>query len=124
MTQTVTLPLWLYLILLAAAALAALEWLLLPSVRWYFRRKMKRVIQEINVRLERCGAHVYIPRADRDYAITVGVRMLTLRRLISERDGLYGASRDQVAVLNYYANSIAYLVERTGSVPQAHVASA
>ncbi len=51
MTQTVTLPLWLYLILLALAALAALEWMLLPSVRWYFRRKMNRMIREIGVRL-------------------------------------------------------------------------
>ena len=51
MTQTVTLPLWLYLVLLALAALAALEWLLLPSVRWYFRRKVNRVIEEIGVRL-------------------------------------------------------------------------
>jgi glycerol-3-phosphate O-acyltransferase len=86
--------------------------------------ELKSAVHELMIRLERCGAHVYIPRADRDYAITVGVRMLTLRRLISERDGLYGANRDQVVVLNYYANSIAHLVERTGSVPQAHVASA
>ncbi|MEK7876812.1 MAG: 1-acyl-sn-glycerol-3-phosphate acyltransferase, partial [Pseudomonadota bacterium] len=51
MTQTVALPLWLFVILLVLAALAALEWLLLPGVRWYFRRKVARVIEEINVRL-------------------------------------------------------------------------
>ena len=51
MSQTVTLPLWFYVVLLAAAALAVLEWLLLPGVRWYFRRKMNRVIAEIGVRL-------------------------------------------------------------------------
>ena len=50
MTQTVALPLWLFVILLLLAALAALEWLLLPSVRWYLRRKVDRVIREINVR--------------------------------------------------------------------------
>jgi len=31
MTQTVALPLWLFVILLVLAALAALEWLLLPG---------------------------------------------------------------------------------------------
>ena len=50
MTQAVTLPLWLFVILLLLAALAALEWLLLPSVRWYLRRKVAGVIREINVR--------------------------------------------------------------------------
>ena len=51
MTQTVALPLWAFGLLLALAVLAALEWLLLPSVRWYFRRKVRGVISEISVRL-------------------------------------------------------------------------
>jgi glycerol-3-phosphate O-acyltransferase len=51
MTQTVTLPLWLYAVLLALAVLAVLDWLLVPGVRWYMRRKMDRVIREIGVRL-------------------------------------------------------------------------
>ena len=33
------------------------------------------------------GAHVYVPRGDFDYALTVGLRMLRLRRLIEERHG-------------------------------------
>ena len=33
MTQTVALPLWLYVILLALAAQALVEWCLLPGVR-------------------------------------------------------------------------------------------
>jgi glycerol-3-phosphate O-acyltransferase len=37
------------------------------------------------------GAHIYVPRHDQDYAIGVGLRMLTLRRIVEERDGLYCA---------------------------------
>ena len=39
--------------------------------------------------LEGRGAHVYVPRGDQDYAIDVGLRMLTLRHLVSEVDGLF-----------------------------------
>ncbi len=51
MTQPITLPLWVFIVLAALALLAALEWLLLPGVRWYFRRKVRGVIDEISVRL-------------------------------------------------------------------------
>jgi hypothetical protein len=37
--------------------------------------------------LEHWGADVYIPSVDRDYAISVGLRMLTLRHLVLEEDG-------------------------------------
>ena len=55
------------------------------------------------------GAHIYIPRTDRDYAVDVGLRMLTLRHLVEEKDGLYAADPDHVPVLRYYANSIRHL---------------
>ena len=51
MTQSVSLPLWVFVLLSCLALLAALEWFLLPGVRWYFRRKVRRVIDEISVRL-------------------------------------------------------------------------
>ena len=51
MTQVISLPLWLLVALLAVALAAALQWFLLPGVRWYFRRKVRGVIDEINVRL-------------------------------------------------------------------------
>jgi len=60
--------------------------------------------------LERAGAHVYIPRADQDYAVTVGLRMLTLRKLVAESDGLYAAVPGEVPLLSYYANSIRHLL--------------
>ena len=40
-------------------------------------------------RLAAGGAHVHIPRGDQDYAIEVGLRMLRLRHLVAEVDGLY-----------------------------------
>jgi glycerol-3-phosphate O-acyltransferase len=51
MTSVVALPLWLALLLVAFAVLAAVEWLLLPGVRWWLRRRINRVIGEINTRL-------------------------------------------------------------------------
>jgi glycerol-3-phosphate O-acyltransferase len=60
--------------------------------------------------LEGAGAHVYIPRRDQDYAVVAGLRMLTLRRLVEERDGLFAARPEERPLLTYYANSIAHLV--------------
>ena len=51
MTATVTLPLW--LVVLVLAAIAALDRILAPSVRWYFRRRMERVVARLNKRLVR-----------------------------------------------------------------------
>jgi glycerol-3-phosphate O-acyltransferase len=59
--------------------------------------------------LSRRGAHVYVPRKDREYAITVGLRMLTLRHLVEEREGLYAARPEELRLLTYYANSVAHL---------------
>lgn len=53
MTQTVAVPLWLLLLILGFALIAFLSHFLFPSVRWYFRRRMERVIAQVNSRLER-----------------------------------------------------------------------
>ncbi|QQS14654.1 MAG: 1-acyl-sn-glycerol-3-phosphate acyltransferase [Rhodospirillales bacterium] len=56
------------------------------------------------------GAKLYVPRGDRDYAVHVGLRMLTLRRLVlRDDDGVYTINTADAAVLRYYANSIAHL---------------
>ena len=52
---------------------------------------------------------MYVPRQDFDYALNVGLRMLLLRRLIGERDGLYYAQAEELPLLRYYANSISHL---------------
>ena len=51
MASTVTLPTWIFVLLLLLAAWAILDRLLVPGVRWYLRRKVNRVIREINTRL-------------------------------------------------------------------------
>jgi glycerol-3-phosphate O-acyltransferase len=66
--------------------------------------------------LEAAGAHVYIPRKDQDYAIVAGLRMLTLRHLAEERDGLYAAKPEEMHVLRYYANSIVHLLVPASAV--------
>jgi glycerol-3-phosphate O-acyltransferase len=61
--------------------------------------------------LEGRGTYVHIPRADRDYAISVGLRMLTLRHLVLETDGSYRANPKELILLKYYANAIVHLFE-------------
>ena len=59
-------------------------------------------------KLEEDGAHIYVPRQDRDYAISAGLRMLTLRRLVREEEGAFVAERREEKLLAYYANSIGH----------------
>ena len=56
--------------------------------------------------MESNKAHTYIPRQDRDYAVSAGLRMLTLRHLVKEKDGLYRMNQTESNLLRYYANSI------------------
>ncbi len=74
--------------------------------------ELKSAVQELVAAVEAAGAHVYVPRTDRDYALTVGLRMLTLRRLVLERDGLYRANPLELPLLRYYAHSIDHHLER------------
>ncbi|MEY4730095.1 MAG: hypothetical protein RL020_1253 [Pseudomonadota bacterium] len=74
--------------------------------------ELKAEVLDLIQNIEASGGHVYVPRADRDYALGVGLRMLTLRHLIEERDGLYRANPNELPVLNYYANSIAHICAR------------
>ncbi|MFQ5526726.1 MAG: 1-acyl-sn-glycerol-3-phosphate acyltransferase [Thermoanaerobaculia bacterium] len=80
-----------------------------PDREWT-KLEIKSEVGELMAELERRGAHVYVPRSDGDYAIEVGLRALTLRRQLEERDGLYRVRVDARMLLAYYANSIAHLV--------------
>ena len=53
MFETIELPIWFVVIAAIFAAIAALERALIPSVRWYFRRRMQRVVTRLNARLDR-----------------------------------------------------------------------
>jgi glycerol-3-phosphate O-acyltransferase len=83
-----------------------------------FLRQPERALSELELKaevaplvaaLEARGAHVYVPRGDFDYALTVGLRMLRLRRLVEDRDGVYQACTVELPLLRYYAASIAHL---------------
>ena len=51
MSGTVTLPIWAAAILFLLAAWAAVDRLLLPGVRWFIRRRVNLVLEEIGKRL-------------------------------------------------------------------------
>jgi glycerol-3-phosphate O-acyltransferase len=90
-----------------------------PLIATVFVRHGDKAISELELKTEvgqlvealtARGAHVYVPRKDFDYAVRVGLRMLTLRRLVGERDGLFYARAEELPLLRYYANSIAHLL--------------
>jgi glycerol-3-phosphate O-acyltransferase len=92
-----------------------------PLVATVMLRDAQRAMSELELKvavhrliedIEALGGHVYVPRTDRDYALTVGLRMLTLRHLVLEEGGLYRVNASEMLVLSYYANSIAHLCER------------
>jgi glycerol-3-phosphate O-acyltransferase len=70
--------------------------------------ELKAEVGKVLERLEARGAHVYVPRRDLDYALSVGLRMLRLRRLVQEDGGIYRAHPAEHPLLAYYANSIAH----------------
>ena len=72
--------------------------------------ELKSEVERLLERLEAGGARVYVPRGDLDYALTVGLRMLRLRHMVEEKDGLYTAAAAELPLLRYYANSIAHLI--------------
>ena len=53
MTSTVELPIWLFVLILLFAAVTFASHFLFPSVRWFFRRRMERVVARLNQRLAR-----------------------------------------------------------------------
>jgi glycerol-3-phosphate O-acyltransferase len=73
--------------------------------------ELKTEVERIVERLERAAARVYVPRRDLDYALDVGLRMLLVRHLVDEKDGVFVARESELPLLRYYANSIAHLVE-------------
>ena len=52
MNGQITISIWIFLILLAVAIWAVLDRVLIPSTRWFLRRRINRVIDEISIRLD------------------------------------------------------------------------
>jgi glycerol-3-phosphate O-acyltransferase len=53
MNQTVAVPYWLLLLIIAFAAVSFASNFLFPSVRWFFRARMERALVRLNTRLDR-----------------------------------------------------------------------
>ena len=52
MDSTITLPVWLVVLLVLLSLALVLDRVLIPSVRWYLQRRINRVIDEVNTRLD------------------------------------------------------------------------
>jgi glycerol-3-phosphate O-acyltransferase len=52
LTADVTISVWLLVVLIAVAVIAVLDRVLIPSTRWFLRRRINRVIEEIGTRLD------------------------------------------------------------------------
>ena len=74
--------------------------------------ELKSRVLGLEQKLAATHAHIHIPRGEQDYAIEVGLRMLRLRHLVAEIDGLYRIEPAETALLRYYANSIAHLLAK------------
>jgi len=90
-----------------------------PLIATVFLRHPSTAMSELEIKahahalindFEQHGAYVHIPRSDQDYAAAVGLRMLVLRHLVQESDGLYRACDAEHDMLRYYANSIAHFL--------------
>jgi len=52
MSGDITISIWLFILLIAAAVWAILERVLIPSTRWFLRRRINRLIDDISTRLD------------------------------------------------------------------------
>ena len=78
---------------------------------------LKARVDALIDRLEAGGVHVHVPRADRDYAVTAGLRMFTLRNLVVETDGVFRIVSGEETLIAYYANSLSHhLAEKVAEV--------
>lgn len=75
-----------------------------PMSMLELKAECHRVWQE----LAKTGVHSHIPHADEDYAVEVGLRMLTLRHLVHDHNGQFSVNPDNQVIIEYYANSIAH----------------
>ncbi len=57
------------------------------------------------------GIYSHIPHEDEDYAVEVGLRMLTLRHMVTEEGGKFALAPEHAHVVKFYANAIAHHFE-------------
>ena len=79
---------------------------------WMADLELKSKVFALMQKIEAAGYHVHIPHGDRDYTLETGIRMLKLRHILEvDADGLTRANLDEQLLLEYYANSIAHIVQ-------------
>lgn len=84
---------------------------------WMGDLELKSKSFDLMQKIEAAGYHVHIPHGDRDYTLETGIRMLKLRHILEvNADGLFRANLSEQLLLEYYANSIAHIVEATSDV--------
>ena len=84
--------------------------LLREPTRSWSMLEIKAAVGELVLTLQARGAHLYLPRGDWDYAVDAGLRMLALRHMVEHSDGVYRPRQAELALIRYYANSIAHLL--------------
>ncbi|MCX7300654.1 MAG: 1-acyl-sn-glycerol-3-phosphate acyltransferase [Rhodobacterales bacterium] len=100
MTQSVAVPLWLLILILLFAAVTFASHFLFPSVRWFFRIRMERVVGRLNTRLTRpiepfklARRHDMIQRLIYDPKVTAAVVEHAKKESIPENVGFEQARR-------------------------------
>ncbi|MDP2085803.1 MAG: 1-acyl-sn-glycerol-3-phosphate acyltransferase [Gemmobacter sp.] len=77
MLGTVEIPVWLLVLILGFAGVTFASHFLFPSVRWFFRRRMERVVAQLNTRLARpVEPFKLLERHDRIQQITYDPQVL------------------------------------------------
>ena len=83
--------------------------------RQYSNIELKADVLALLEELEKKGHRAYIPRGDYNYAVDVGIRMLTLRNILDDDNGLLTVRPEEHTIMRYYANSIAHLLIELGN---------
>ncbi len=91
MTQTVELPLWLFVLIVVFAAVTFASHFLFPSVRWFFRRRLERAVARLNKRLQRpiepfklAGRHDMIQRLIYDPQVSKAAQQFAREERVPE----------------------------------------
>ncbi len=73
-------------------------------------QRVTSLVEELNS----IGAHLYLPRNDPQYFLDVGLRMLTLRRLVLVDEGAYRIPPAEFTLVRFYANTIEHFFATRG----------
>jgi len=73
------------------------------------RDQVALAVSALANQMQENGAHIHVPRDSLDYAAEIGLRILSLRHMVIDRDGMFEASEKEQPALAFYAASIAHL---------------